>query len=126
MVAFLPWFQGTLETMESQAIQELISTIMCPGLKFQGVASDGDAGISRIIGTSSAIGLRHPLDIEHFMKSLIRRYHSINKRNNGILNRVVVKLVTWFRYLIRQDLPGPQKKAMGEAPWNIFSGPFIM
>jgi hypothetical protein len=93
-------------------IQELMSTIICHGLMFQGLITGDDVAISKIIRTSGTIHLQHLLDIGHSMKLQKGRYHRINKRNNGILNRLLSKLATWFPDLICQDLLVPSKKAM--------------
>jgi hypothetical protein len=83
-------------------IQELTSTIICHGLTFQGFVTSGDVTISKIIRTSGTIRLQHLLDIGLSMKSRKGRSQRINKRKNGILNRLSSKLVTWFRDLIYQ------------------------
>jgi hypothetical protein len=42
-------FEGPVKVMESQTLQELMSTPMCLGLKFQGFGTDGDVAILKII-----------------------------------------------------------------------------
>jgi hypothetical protein len=44
----------------------------------------------------------------------------MNKRDNRILNRVEVKLFTWFWYLIHQDLPVSQKEVMWRKSLEYF------
>jgi hypothetical protein len=113
--------EGPSKVMESQTIQELMSTIMCPGLSLQDLVSDNDIAIAKVIRTSGAIGLHHPLDIGHSPKSRTLMYRSI-KRNNRILNRVGAKLLTQCWSLIRQDLPVPQKKLMWPNSLEHFLG----
>jgi hypothetical protein len=62
-------FEGPSKVMESQRIQELMSTIMCPGLSLQDLVSDNDIAMAKVIRTSGAIGLHHSLDIGHSPKS---------------------------------------------------------
>jgi hypothetical protein len=96
--------------------------IMCLGLKFQSLVTNGDIKISQIIGISGTISLKDLFDIGHSVKVRIWRYHDVDKRNNGILNQYEGKFIDDFSVSFAKICQFPKRWRSGETAWSIFSG----
>lgn len=113
-------FEGPSNLMEAKSFRELLTTLTCPALKFAGLVTDGDVSIAKIIRNETKI--RHLLDIGHCGKSFIRCFHTIDRKNGGILGPFGDRLLVWFRYLLSQDLPSDEKKELWQNALSHFRG----
>jgi hypothetical protein len=112
-------FEGSSNAMEATMCRELLTFLDFPAVTR--LVIDGDVILSKIIRNSGR-QIKHLLDINHAVKSFIRKFNGLNAKGKKILEPLAQSIVRHFQWLVKQRIPATEKKLSWRNVVSHFQG----